>query len=228
MQAELLQLHLLHRCAGEVDGQFRESARAKLEMRFNEVLNRYEDLVGIEEAQMDRATALVLKQWAGNEKGVGFEERVQVLDEVVAGLWNLSDPGGKYSRVVRKFGKWMTHVQEVHVRREKGELLGEDGEVVFISELEDAWRDELRSQSRKVENLKDRLDDLGVVEGKSSLATVVNGCMALAKGMMMELDTMKRVENEVVKAEQEWIRSMIEDASEEEGERTAGAIWRRM
>ena len=228
LQAELFQLHLLHRGSAEVDGQFREGARRQLEKRFEDVCKKYEGLVGIEEAQTDRATALVLKSWAENEKGVGFEDRIQVLDEVVVGLWNLSDPGGKYSRVLRRFEKWMNYLSEIHSRREKGVLLGEDGEVVFIAELEDQWRDELRSQSRKVENLKDKLDELGVVEGKSSLAKVVNGCRGLAKGMMMELDVMKKMENEVVKTEQEWIRAQIEDVSEEEGGRTAGAVWRRM
>ena len=231
LQAELLQLHILHREAAGVEAQFRESARGKLESRFEGVCRKYEELVGIEEAQTDRATALVLKGWVDADKsgGMGFEGRVQVLDEVVAGLWNLSDPGGKYARVVRRFEKWMQGVMEVQDRREKGDLL-DDGEVVFIEELENQWRDELRSQSRKVENLEDKLDDLGEVEGKSSLSTVVNGCRALAKGMMMELDTMKRTESEVVKVEQDWIRGMIEldVESEDEGANRAGAIWRRM
>ena len=158
---------------------------------------------------------------------MGFEDRIQILDEAIAGLWNLSDPGGKYSRVVRRFEKWMQGVMEVQDRIEKGDLL-DDGEVVFVEELENQWRDELRSQSRKVENLKDKLDDLGEVEGKSSLAMVVNGCRALAKGMMMELDTMKRTQNEVVRAEQDWIRGMIEVEDEEEMRSNAGAVWRSM
>ena len=229
LQAELLQLHLLHREAANVERQFRDSARRKLEDRFEDVGRKYEDLVSVEDAQIDRATALVLKAWAENEvQGFGFEERVQVLDEVVAGLWNLSDPGGKYSRVVRRFEKWMNHVTEVHERRENGDLM-DDGEVVFIEELENAWRDELRSQSRKVENLRDKLEDLAEVEGKSSLAMVVSGCMGLAKGMVLELDVMKKSEAEVMRAEQDWIRSVIGDGIGEEEERaTAGAVWRRM
>lgn len=223
-------MHLLHRGASQVEAQFRESARSQLEIRFHELGKKCSELIGIQEAQTDRATALILRQWAENEvPGFAFEDRVQVLDEVIAGLWNLSDPGGKYSRVVRRFEKWMNHVTEVHARREKGDLLGEDGEVVFLEELEDAWRDELRSQARKVDGLKDKLDDLGVVEGKSSLATAVNGCRGLAKGMVMELDLMKRTEGEIMKAEQQWIRGMIEDVeSEEESRSTAGAVWRRM
>lgn len=199
-----------------------------MESRFEQTVKQYEDLIGIEEAQTDRATALVLKQWVDADKagGMGFEDRIQILEEVVAGLWNLSDPGGKYSRVVRRFEKWMQGVMEVQDRREKGDLL-DDGEVVFIEELENQWRDELRSQSRKVENLKNKLDDLGEVEGKSSLNVVVNGCRSLAKGMMMELDTMKKTESEVVKAEQDWIRGMIKVENEEEGRSTAGAVWRR-
>lgn len=188
-------------------------------------------MVEIEEAQTDRATALVLKGWVDADKsgGMGFEDRVQILDEVVAGLWNLSDPGGKYSRVVRIFEKWMQGIMEVQDRREKDDLL-DDGEVVFINELENQWRDELRSQSRKVKNLQAKLDDLGEVKGKSSLSTVVDGCRALATGMMMELDTMKRTESEVVKAEQDWVRGMIEldGESEDEGANRAGAVWRRI
>lgn len=213
-----------------MEQHFCESARRKLEKRFEDVCILYEQFVEIEEAQTDRATALMLKSWVDVDKsgGMGFEDRIQILDEVIAGLWNLSDPGGKYSRVVRRFEKWMQGVMEVRDRREKGDLL-DDGEVVFIEELENQWRDEVRSLSRKVENFKDKLDDLGEVEGKSSLSVVVNGCRALAKGMMMELDTMKKTEIEVVRMEQDWIRGMIEvDDEEEEGGSGSGAVWRRM
>lgn len=228
LQAELLQLHILHREAAGVEVQYRESARRKLESRFEQTGKQYEYLIGIEEAHTDRVTALVLKQWVDVDKagGMGFEDRIQILDEVVAGLWNISDPGGKYSRVVRRFEKWMQGVMEVQDRREKGDFL-DDGEVAFIEELENQWRDELRTQSRKVENLKEKLDDLGEVGGKSSLSVVINGSRSLAKGMLQELDTMKKTESEVMKAEQDWIRSMIEVDNEEERS-TAGAVWRRM
>ena len=170
-----------------------------------------------------------MKKWADSESHVGWglEDRVQALDEIVSGLWALSEPGGKYGRIVRRFEKWMGGVQEVHDMRKKG-LLSEGDEVVFVEELERAWRDELRAQARKVENLKDKLGDLGEVEGRSSLATVVDSCRALTRGMMMELTVMKKTEAEVMKAERDWIRDMINDVDVEEPGTSAGAVWRRM
>ena len=197
------------------------------------MVKRNEDLIAQEESQRGRESGLVLKAWAeeGGRGGgtLGLEERVQILDEVVTGLWGMSEPGSRYSRVVRRFESWLQTVQAIREARERGKLTEGGGEVVFIAELEDAWRDELRSQSRKVDGYLEKMAELGGVEGKSGLAGAIRGFGEMARRMKEEVGVMKRVETAVVRAERDWIRTAIEDESEgEEDSRRAGAIWRRL
>ncbi len=209
-------------------GEWRESARRQLGSRFSDVVRRHEDLLREEERQGDRANGLALKKWVEEGRmGLSFEDSITALDEITSGLWALSEPRGKYSRVAREFEKWISDVQEILDAREKG-AVAPDGEVVFVEELERVWRDEVRGVGRKVDNLQHRLQEVGAVDGKSSLAKVVNNCRKLVEGMMAELMTMKRLERDVVKAEQEWIRGMIKDTEVEETGVSARAAWRRL
>lgn len=215
-----------------MDKEWRASARHKLGERFEKLVKRNDELIGLEEGQRDRECGLVLKSWAADENsrsGWGLEDRIQVLDECVTGLWSMSEPGSRYGRVVRRFEKWMDRVVDIRAGREKGVLLDDhSGDLLLIEELDQQWRDELRSQARKVETFHERLADLGEVEGKSSLSRTLSGLMSMASGMATELDYMKKIEAEVVRAEAIWIREMIEDAGSEDEGTAAGAVWRTM
>lgn len=211
-----------------MQAQWRDSAKTKLGDRFEALAEKHGELVALEEAQHGRTNALALKAWAdGGVPGWGLEEKVQVLDEAITGLWSMGESGGKYGRIVRRFEKWMHGVMEIRSAREEGRLV-DDGEVMFVEEIDGNWRDDCRVQARKLEGWWDKLVDLGEVEVKSSLATAVEGCRTLVRGMLDELEVIRRIERDVMGSEQEWIREMIEGAGEEEDEGpVAGAIWRR-
>ncbi|KFX97143.1 hypothetical protein O988_05001 [Pseudogymnoascus sp. VKM F-3808] len=228
LQAELLQLHLLHRDATSVQAQWRDSARDKLGQKFETLVRKHEGLVAQEEAQHGKTNALALKVWADSGMpGWGLEEKIQVLDEVVTGVWSMGESGGKYARIVRRFERWMHTVVDIQQGRERGHLLDGD-EVMFIEDIDGSWGDDCRVQARKLEEWRDKLADLGVVEVKSSLATAVEGCTTLVRGMLKELDIMRRVEKEVMKSEQVWIKEMINDAEDDEDVPVvSGAAWHR-
>ncbi|ELR06662.1 hypothetical protein VC83_05279 [Pseudogymnoascus destructans] len=228
LQAELLQLHLLHRDAASVQDQWLDSARNKLGHKFETLVRKHGGLVAQEEAQHGQTNALALKVWADSGMpGCGLEEKIQVLDEVVTGVWRMGESGGKYARIVRRFERWMHTVVDIHQRRERGHLLDGD-EVMFIEDIDGSWSDDCRVQARKLEEWRDKLADLGKVEVKSSLATAVEGYTTLVRGMLEELDTMRRIEKEVMMSEQVWIKEMISDAGDEEDVPVrSGAAWHR-
>jgi hypothetical protein len=146
---------------------------------------------------------------------------------VITGMWSMGESGGKYARIVRRFERWMHTVVDIHHGREKGRLLDGD-EVMLIEEIDGSWGDDCRVQARKLEEWRDKLADLGEVEVKSSLATTLGGCRALIKGMLEELDIMRRIEKEVMISEQDWIKEMIDDTGEdEEVPVVCGAAWHR-
>lgn len=83
-----------------------------------------------------------LVDWGAAGGVEGLEGRIQMLDEVLCGVWSLGEPGGRYTRVVKRFEKWMGRAKEVsearrlfdRIRRGEGDrekvtaqLLGNEG-----------------------------------------------------------------------------------------------------
>ncbi|KAL3426004.1 hypothetical protein PVAG01_02795 [Phlyctema vagabunda] len=220
LQNELLQLHLLHKDASRVELEWRASAKRKLGQRFAEVVKENEGLVRLEEEEMGRINAAALKKWGD---GWGLEEKTQALDSILTGVWNLGEPGAKYSRVVKKFARWITRVQGIFQARDSGDA----AEIVFIEELDGSWRDECLILTRKLEGWRDQLRDLGNSDHGSNLETVLTGCRQLVAGMLDELNIMSKIEADAVRIEGDWIKSMNEDNSDDEDLPPVGAIWRR-
>lgn len=193
---------------------------------------RSEELAVREREVQSRRNAHSLKLWdEEGGAGWGLDEKLQALDAVLMGVWNMSEGGGRYNRVVRKFERWVGGVEEVLERRENDQENGAAAEdVAFVSHMETSWRDECDGLGRKLEGWRGQLRDLGEVGGgESSLNVVVKGVNAMVRGMQQELLTMRKIELEAVRREEEWIREAIDsgdgDSDSEDGE-TPGAIWR--
>ncbi|KAL2022318.1 hypothetical protein VTK56DRAFT_5716 [Thermocarpiscus australiensis] len=238
LQAELLQLHLLHRGGRAVVEQWRGSARERLKGRFEALVGEEERVGGVEGVVLEGRGVRDLVRWSssnGNQGGGGgrdgrlLEEKVQALDGVVSGLWALGEPGGRYERVLGRFERWVRRAEGVmEGRRRKGEVdLMEGGEeLVLIGEMDAAWRDECAALGRKLDEWRRTLRELGEVpdpeEGeaaaaadlssspqpRSSLARILEGCRALVHGMLAELDILEQIEREAVAEEMRWVREM--------------------
>lgn len=180
----------------------------------------------LEGEEIGRWNARVLRNWCA-QGGLGLEEKVQILDEILTGVWNLGENGGKYSRLVRKFEKWMARSAEILDARARGDGL-ENDEVVFLEELDRGWKDDCLNVGRRLSGWDQHLRGLGMPEGKSNLATMLENCRNLVGGMLEELETMARIESDAVRMEEEWIKSMNDDGMDEDeiDKPVAGAIWR--
>lgn len=206
--------------------EWNSSAKRKLGERFEDVRGRHEDLLKQEDAEKGRLNAIALKEWADTSvPGWGLEEKIQMLDQVVSGVWNLGESGGKYSRVVWKFERWLARVQDILEERERGEGLV-DREVAFVEEMEEVWKEDCHVLARKLEGWRDQLKDLGPADGASGVAAVVRGCRTLVHGMLAELNVMRQIQTEAVTRENEWIRDMNDDVTDDEDQVPADGAWR--
>ncbi|KAJ0109293.1 hypothetical protein J7T55_009625 [Diaporthe amygdali] len=234
LQTELLQLHLLHRDADSVTASWNASAKQRLGQRFAELAGRDAE-VSREEAEVEETRNLAaLKAWSGSK---GLDDKIQTLDSILSGVWSLGEPSGRYTRVVRKFEKWVDQTrQAVEARRLAGGLgaLMEDDEVGFISELDPAWKDEVSSMARKLDSWRRQLgqlensafdDNQDKDQQPSSLERLLSGCRSQVHGMLAELDMMEQIERDTIAQETAWIRRMNRDDDENDTPR-AGAIWR--
>lgn len=199
----------------------------------------HEDLVELEAIERDKKNVQALKAWADDSaQGWGLEEKTQVLDQVLSAAWKLSEPGGRYVRVVKRFERWLQGVARILDARKQGALPSPDGrfveggESMFVEELDADWKTELQNLNRKLAQWTQQLQSLGEVPTRmqgSNLALVVRGVGELVQGMGDDVRAMERIERSVVAAEEGWIREAIGDDEDDcdgnEGG-VAGAVWR--
>ncbi|KAF4443879.1 hypothetical protein F53441_11338 [Fusarium austroafricanum] len=232
LQTELLQLHLLLRDAPTVDAVWRASAKRKLGDRFLELAAVSKHIDDQEKAEVERGNVLALHQWI---VGGSLEERIQVLDAAITGLWALEEPGGRYARVVRRFERWVDRMCEIEEARHEGGALLQESDVLFIDELDSTWKDECSGLVRRLDTLKRQLDQLGdfthddqgevKATEQSSLQRMVEGSRELVQGMLAELAVMEDIERDALAREDEWIEGMNRDEDMDDIPR-AGAVWR--
>lgn len=67
-----------------------KSARDELGKRFERLSETGEEVGRIERKEVERVNVKALVDWGGKE----LERRLQMLDEVVTGVWALGEPGG--------------------------------------------------------------------------------------------------------------------------------------
>ncbi|KAH8673561.1 hypothetical protein BX600DRAFT_208473 [Xylariales sp. PMI_506] len=247
LQTELLQLSLLHRDARAVTAEWHASAKGKLGSRFASLARESEAVCRAERNGVEGRNAAALVRWANggsdacdlnedndNGSGIGNEvldEKIQILDQILNGVWGFTDPEGRYSRVVRRFEAWLDRAAAILAAQRDGavdDLLGRDDDnddstVLFLSDLDASWKAEVPGLARKLDGWERLLREIGPApEGedsggggdargpRSSLARVLGGCGAAVCGMLTELATMERMERDAREAEDAWIERMNE------------------
>jgi hypothetical protein len=157
-----------------------------------------------------------------------LEERVRMLDSLVAGVWPAGEPGGRYARVSRRFERWLDAVEEVRRRRGRADT---HDELVFVADIEAAWKEDCALLRRRALEWQRVLDDLGHVpsvddglRSLSGLEAILRGCRSLVEDMLAELALMDQIERDALREENAWIKNMTlhDDAAKP----AAGAIWR--
>lgn len=230
LQTELLQLHIMYRDAAEVEAQWHASAKEKLGAKFEKLSVSSREVSGLENAGVEAENAKALRNWASGDQ---LESNIQALDTVMNGVWMLSEPGGKYAKLVRRFERWMERVWDIEEARNTKDggqaLLARGQDSLFIEELGQLWRDECAAVTRKLEGWRKQLEEVGEYpadgNGKSSLERMLEGSRALVFDMLVELEAMEDIETAAVAREEAWIDEMNRDGDNDEGQR-AGAIWR--
>lgn len=161
LQTELLQLHLLHREAAPVQAQWQASARDKLGRRFAELGEASRALADRQRAGLERDNILALRRWGSS--GKGLDEKIQLLGDILTGLWALSEPGGRHGRAVRRFERWADGVRQVEEARAgsgAAATLLQSQDALFIDGLDATWKDECAAMTRRLRDWRSHLQDI--------------------------------------------------------------------
>ncbi|KAM0664815.1 hypothetical protein ACQRIU_006673 [Beauveria bassiana] len=236
LQAELLQLHLLHRDAAKVESQWHASAKTKLGLRFHELRDAHKALADREAAAVEADNLQALQRWGG----ALLDAKIRSLDAAISGVWAMSEPGGKYARVVRRFERWVERVMDLEEARDNGTigLLVSGGaaavdDALFVPELDLAWADDCESMARKLEDWRDQLEGAGLENQNdsakatmASLGRMLDGARSLIGDMLAELSAMEEIRQAALAREEDWIEAMNKDDDESDIPLRAGAVWR--
>ncbi|KAI0121985.1 hypothetical protein F4814DRAFT_407124 [Daldinia grandis] len=234
LQTELLQLSLLHRDAAAVDSEWRDSARQKLGVRFARLNADHDALIRLERHGVEARNIAALVRWGRrNRSGLGLEEKVQILDEVLNGVWQLGESGGRYQRVVANFEVWADRMASIIEAQRSGDVEGliAGDEVQFLGDLDRTWARDCESLLRKLEGWRAALRDLGDIDDNddsvadSGLARMVRGSRTLVDDMLAELVVMGQIERDAARTENEWITRMNKAIEDEDDDTPAARAY---
>ncbi|EHK47944.1 hypothetical protein TRIATDRAFT_237279 [Trichoderma atroviride IMI 206040] len=238
LQAELLQLYLLHREAPVVEAEWRASAKQKLGDRFAKLSEESRDVSEQESAAQEKKNVLALRRWAS---GGRLDEKIQSLESVITNVWSLSDPSGRYAQLVRHFERWIGGVSDMEEARRNGAMLAQGNNDLFIEDLDAQWKEERGELIGQLDGWKQQLSDINDLtldefyaeppdeDEKSSLEKMLDGSRALIDNMLAELRIMEVVEHEALLREDEWIGRMNRiDADNDFEIPRAGGAWKEL
>ncbi|KAM0286296.1 hypothetical protein ACHAQH_001027 [Verticillium albo-atrum] len=214
LQTDLLQLHLLHRDAPVTTADWRASAHDQLSQRHKLLASRQAAAADEASSAAAAQNTLALNAW----HVTSLEQAVPTLDAALSALPGLES---KHDALARRFARWASLIPQDRDAQP---------EPVLVGALDASWKTDAAVLSRKLENLLRQLDALpGFPEehAGSDPARALDGCRALARGMLAELGVMEGVERAAVASEGAWIRRVNreDEDARREGPR-AGAVWR--
>ncbi|KAF1838791.1 hypothetical protein BDW02DRAFT_337750 [Decorospora gaudefroyi] len=200
LQAELLQLHLLHQASAQVSARWEQSAKRSLRTKFEEVASLYHIMLEHERSASEQTNLQSLLDWTPSNAALAHH--IQTLSTPLDQLPSLVEPGGRLHRLESDFERWLSSIQTLRSAREDAGST--------IEPLGSAWKAENEALTRKITALAGALDTLAPSPPGSSIEAVGSACTQLLGGMLEELELMRKIETDVVASEKVWVDRCLE------------------
>ncbi|KAI9686432.1 MAG: hypothetical protein M1822_003779 [Bathelium mastoideum] len=192
LQTELLQLQILHERSIEALKSWEASAGKSLRQKFEKVVHRHGKMIEDEILAQSGFNQAALQEWTEAGMAVAVEDNIQCLSKLLQENLSLTASGGRYTRLHEGFDRWFAMSVDMF----------QDSALSFCECLDEHWRSEHASLTRKLTDLSREADHLPDQRNDSSIATITWACKDLIKGMLDELRLMLVVESEVSRKEQ--------------------------
>lgn len=210
LQTELMQMHVLHRSACAVESQWERSARLVFRQRFENLIGQYTRISKEEHVAQERLNLLALAGWCQDNSNLQLAEKAQVLSQTIQDVQIMTDPGGKFTRVVAVFENWFEWSSRLLQSREEKQL-ATGQEVEFIQDLGDGWKAEIAVLERKLTFTARELGRLGSAREGSSLAFILTSLGKMITAMQDEIASIRIVETQILTQEQAWVARLLDD-----------------
>jgi hypothetical protein len=169
-----------------------------------------------------------LRDWSTGSASCSLAEYAQILSGPLQELPSLVESDGRFWRLMEDFERWMVWVDEVlRLRRES---IDQVPDLSTVEALGDAWKAENAALTRKLTSYSRDLQRLSQPAQESSIAVIVSACRCLVDGILEELHVMRRIEDDVLAREKEWVegalKAIARDISVHLGPEEACEAWR--
>lgn len=175
--------------------------------KFEEVASLYQVMLDSERTAQEQKNLQSLLEWSASGSSAGLVEYIQVLSEPLHELPSLVESGGRLQRLVKDFEHWSSWVQEIRSARQGPH--GAKAALGTIEGLGDSWKAENAALIRKLTAFARDLDRLALPTPGSSIACIVEASKAILHGILDELQTMQKIETEVVSREKDWVEDRL-------------------
>ncbi|KAI9693534.1 MAG: hypothetical protein M1820_009186 [Bogoriella megaspora] len=198
LQTELLQLHILHESAQSTEMQWKKSAERQLRSRFEKVAARYQQMREEEVLNQVNTNFAALDDWLS--RGVGSEDSIQLLSNLLHELLSLTNSEGRYSRLADRFDNWFSSTETNSLV--SSPLVSSDPSSKFAENLGEDWKAEHAALLRKLAAMSREADYIQDANEGSSIGSVISSCKFLLGGMLEELRLMVLVQSTAALREQ--------------------------
>lgn len=203
-------MHVLHRSACTVQSQWERSAKLVYRQRFENLIEHYAGISTKEQDAQEHLNLLALTAWCQDYSNLQLAEKAQVLSQTIQDVQTMTDPGGKFTRVVAVFEKWFEWSSRPLQSREERQLVtGQEAE--FIQDLGDGWKAELAVLERRLASTAREFGRLGPAREGSSLALVLTSLRKMITAMQDEIASIRITETQILTQEQAWVTGLLDD-----------------
>ncbi|CAA9965716.1 hypothetical protein PTMSG1_09075 [Pyrenophora teres f. maculata] len=159
-----------------------------------------------ERAGQEQKNLQSLLEWTAGGSS-GLVEHIQILSEPLHELPSLVEAGGRLQRLIAEFEHWLQWVQDIRSARQN--CAGDKKALGTIEGLGDSWKAENAALTRKLTGFARDLERSATPSPGSSIACILDACTSIIRGTLDELQTMQKVEAEVVTKEKDWVENRL-------------------
>ncbi|KAI9735659.1 MAG: hypothetical protein M1834_001675 [Cirrosporium novae-zelandiae] len=212
LQAELLQLHLLHRESSQVQQDWDLSARKHFEESFTSLVSfdRKTREAGVQAVEARNLNAV--SQWNGGSSDYQPVERIQRLAQVIQEVSSLTHNSGRYTIFSKQFEEWYMWAQS-QIQNRNDSKSSEDAAPQLIESLGDGWRREASALERKLVLCVRDLESLEGAPAGSALAQVLVSHKEITTILLDQTKTMQVIEREMVSRDRQWLEAIVQEIS---------------
>lgn len=207
LQNELLQLLLLREDALVVQEEWKQSARIKLEKRFEQVLAQYQATIDANRDAQRQVNHRALDGWLDSMGEDFFLQTIETISRAVQLISDITAPGGRYTRLIEEFETWAAQVSSREEDTKRG-VYDEDN-AASIS-LPAAWNEQLLVVEGELGLCRREWKKLPIVDQASGLGKMLSGHRILLDDMILELKTLREIQSRVESREKRRLERVLE------------------